>query len=202
MASSETYQKMSAAMSKVTQELSLESDRGCVVLAFAWIDDEVTRNLQRFLLPSVRTSLKSDELLGVGQPLGDASSKIDLSLRLGLMHPSTHQSLHLLRKLRNDFAHLSSNLTFETPNVRDRVLAVFDNEELMLNGLWQATIADAETRRVTEEHRGKSGAKILRDALGTKKLFCFTAGALVAALVLMGDSHKPIRPYMYSLSEA
>jgi hypothetical protein len=202
MASPDTHAKMFDAFQRVSLELNKESERGCVVLAFAWMDDEITRNLQRFLLPSSRTSLKSDELFGVGQSLGTSAAKIDLSLRLGLLHVNTHQSLHLFRKLRNDFAHLSSNLTFETPNIRDRVLAIFDNEEMLLNGLWEAVVADPQTRKVTEEHRSKSGARILRDAIPTRQLFAMTASALVSALILIGDTLQPLAPPTRAAGEA
>jgi hypothetical protein len=88
MASEATYTKMAEAMQRVTRELQLESDRGCVVLAFAWMDECSTQNLLRFLLPSAHQSAKADELLGVGRPIGDAATKIDLSFRLGLLqHP-------------------------------------------------------------------------------------------------------------------
>jgi hypothetical protein len=194
MASEATYTKMTEAMQRVTRELQLESDRGCVVLAFAWMDECLTQNLLRFLLPSAHQSAKADELLGVGRPIGDAATKIDLSFRLGLLQPNTHKSLHLFRELRNDFAHLASSITFETPTVRDRVLAIFDLEEIVLNGLWASIVQDAEVRRLTEVDRGKSGAHILRDTLGTKPMFATVAGALVGALVLIGDSLTPVNP--------
>jgi hypothetical protein len=192
MASEETYEKIAKKMQAVSNELLRESDRGCVILAFAWMDECLTNNLQRFLLPSTHLSLKSDELFGVGHSLNDAATKIDLSLRLGLLQLNTHKSLHIFRKLRNDFAHQSSLLTFETPSVKDRVLAIFDNEELVLNGMWVSMIEDLELRRITELDRGKSGAHILRDVLGTKHLFAITAGELVAGLMFIHDSLKPI----------
>lgn len=194
MASEETYAKMTESMYSVTRELQHESDRGCVVLAFAWMDECLSQNLRRFLLPSTQLSVKADELLGVGGPIGDAATKINLSYRLGLLQPNTFKTLHLFRKLRNDFAHLSSTLSFETPNIRDRVLAIFELEEIVFNGLLESFISDPEVRRATEANRGKSGSYISRDALGTKRMFVMTAGALVAALVLIGESLTPVTP--------
>ena len=195
MASPATYAKMIDAYRDASAELAKESDRGCVVLAFAWLDERLAGNLQAYLLPPAKPeSLKSDELLSPGRPIGDASTKIDLSLRLGLLRPNTHKSLHLLRRLRNDFAHLSSPLTFETPSVRDRVAAVLDNEELLLNGLWEAVVADPEIRRLTEADRGKTGTRILRDVLGTRRMFEMCASGLIAALVRIRDTLTPIKP--------
>lgn len=194
MSSSEKYERMMVTYQQVVLELSKESDRGCVVLAFAWMDEQLTKNLQKYLLPSSKTSLKGDELLGVGRPVGDASTKIDLSLRLGILQPNTHESLHLIRKLRNDFAHLSLSITFDTPHIRDRVLAVLDKEQGLIESLWESMVSDPEVRRATEEARGKAGYVILRDVLGTKRLFIWAAGALVAGLVSIEHSLKPVKP--------
>jgi hypothetical protein len=192
MTAQDKYRRMAETLQKVSTELRGESERGCVVLAFAWMDDQLTRNLRRYLLPSTQQAEKADELLGVGRPIGDAATKIDLCLRLGLLQPNTHKSLHMFRRLRNDFAHLASNLSFGDQSIHDRVAAIFDNEEGMINGLWQALIEDEEVRKLTEQDRGKNGARILRDALGTRKLFEMTASALVSGLVSIEYALVPV----------
>lgn len=193
MATSQKYERMAETMWKVAAELRKESERGCVVLAFAWMDDQLTSNLRKYLLPSAQQSEKADELLGVGRPIGDAATKIDLCLRLGLLQPNTHKSLHMFRRLRNDFAHLSSNISFENQSIHDRVVAIFENEEEMLNGLWQAMIRDEEVRKLTEQDRGKNGAQILKGALSARKLFEMTAAALVSGLVSIEYALVPVK---------
>jgi hypothetical protein len=193
MASIEKYERMAETMRKVTVELRKESERGCVVLAFAWMDDQLTSNLRKFLLPSAHQSEKADELLGVGRPIGDASTKIDLCLRLGILKPNTHRSLHMFRRLRNDFAHLASNVSFEDQSIHDRVVAIFENEEEMLNGLWKAMIRDEEVRKLTEQDRGKNGTQILKVALGPRKLFEMTAAGLVSGLVSIEYALVPVK---------
>lgn len=69
----------------------------------------------------------------------------------------------------------------------------FDNEEKILNGLWTAIIEDEEARKATEKHRGKSGARILRDVMGTRRLFIMTSAALVAELAWMHDALRPVK---------
>lgn len=177
----------------IAAELRGESERGCVVLAFAWMDEQLTVNLRKYLLPSVQQAEKADELLGVGRSVGDAATKIDLCFRLGLLQPNTHKSLHMFRRLRNDFAHLASNISFSNQSIHDRVVAIFDNEEGMLNGLWKAVVEDEEVRKITEQDRGKSGAHILRSALGTRKLFETTAAALVSGLVSIEYALVPVK---------
>lgn len=193
MTAREKYLRMVTTMREVENELHGESERGCVVLAFAWMDDQLTRNLRKYLLPSTQHTEKADELLGVGRPIGDAATKIDLCLRLGLLHPNTHRSLHMFRRLRNDFAHFSSRLSFSDQSIHDRVAAIFDSEEEIINGLWHALIKDDEVRKVTEQDRGKCGARILREALGTRKLFEITAAALVSALVSIEYALVPVK---------
>ena len=190
MASAATYAKMIETAQRVSDNLQRESDRGCVILAFAWMDEQLSSNLQRFLLPSSHQSSRSDELLGAGRPLGDAATKIDLSFRLGLLRENTKTSLHLFRRLRNDFAHLSSHLTFETPSVRDRVLAIFDSEELLLNAVWNARTDASLQPPVTQG--SEKAVHQMRQQWGTKGLFAFTAGILVSALVLIGDTLTPV----------
>lgn len=193
MATSEKYERMAETMWKVAAELRKESERGCVVLAFAWMDDQLATNLRKYLLPSVQQSEKADELLGVGRPIGDAATKIDLCLRLGILQPNTHKSLHMFRRLRNDFAHLASNISFQDQSIHDRVVAIFENEEEVLNGLWQTMIKDEEVRRLTEQDRGKSGARILKDVLGARRLFEMTASALVSGLVSIEYALVPVK---------
>jgi hypothetical protein len=52
MALEQTYQRVARIGQEVERELEKESDRGCVVLAFAWMDEQITINLRRYLLPS------------------------------------------------------------------------------------------------------------------------------------------------------
>lgn len=120
----------------LTNGLKGESDRGCVVLAVAWIENDLTRLLKRHLLPSPKTSESSDELFGARGYLGTFSSKIDLAYRLGLIRRSNHQCLHLCRRIRNDFAHLSDGLSFSTPCVSDRVSEIFRLNEHIIQELW------------------------------------------------------------------
>jgi hypothetical protein len=72
------------------------------------------------------------------------------------------------------------------------VVAIFENEEEMLNGMWQAMIRDEEVRELTEQDRGKNGAQILKSALGARKLFEMTAAALVSGLVSIEYALVPV----------
>lgn len=170
---------MSEMFLRVTTELCNESERGAVILAFAWMDDELTNALKKFLIP---TAQNSDELLGVGRPIGDAATKIDLAFRLGIINDGMHKSLHLVRRLRNDFSHTSSKLTFQTDSVRDRVNNLFQLESGVTDAILSVVGSYPETRKFLLGHGGTQSQDILSSAFGTKFLFHILAGVMVTAL--------------------
>lgn len=176
----------------VSAELRGESDRGAVILGFAWMDEELTRALKKFFLPSPHASEKGDELFGVGRPLGDAATKIDVAYRLGLIRESTHKSLHVIRRLRNDFAHLSSKLSFETDSIRDRVNTLFDLQSDMTDAILNSTQEIPEVGLLLLSHAGKPSSRALPAALGTKALFALLSGTIVSGLMLLTHDVAPV----------
>ena len=184
--------RMAEAFKHVSSELLGESDRGAVILAFAWMDEGLTRALKKFFLPSTHRSEKGDELFGVGRPLGDAATKIDVAYRLGLIRESTYKSLHIIRRLRNDFAHLSSKLSFETDNVRDRVNTLFDLQSDMTDAFLEITKEIPEVGQLLQGHAGKPSARVLPAALGSKALFALLSGTIVSGLMLLTNEVAPV----------
>lgn len=103
--------------------LERESDRGSVIVSCALLDDALEQRLKYRLAPSPE---KEDELFaGAYAPLNNFSAKIDFAYRVGVISLNTRKSLHLIRKLRNDFAHSSSEITFKTESVRHRIKELF-----------------------------------------------------------------------------
>jgi len=95
-----------------------EGDRATVILAVAKIDLILFQILQKFL---VSVSGSKDELLDNDKPLSTLSAKINMTYRLGLINNSFSHSLHLIRKIRNDFAHEVEGCTLNSGAHRDRV---------------------------------------------------------------------------------
>ena len=60
------------------------------------------------------------QMLNGNGPLATFSSKIDLAYSLALIDENVHQDLHLLKKIRNEFAHLPGKLSFENPKIKSR----------------------------------------------------------------------------------
>lgn len=101
----------------VRNTLSTESDRGCVLVSAAHLDEELKNLLRGFL---VDPCAAADGLLSTSGPLGTFSSRIDMCAALGLLSPDACRELHLVRRTRNDFAHVADPISFATPAIASR----------------------------------------------------------------------------------
>jgi len=96
-----------------------ETGRTVAIVTAAYLDEGLASLLREALLPCATAS---DPLFdGAYAPLGSLSAKIDFAARMGLISSGVAQSLHLVRKLRNDFAHATGIASFEDHAVRGRV---------------------------------------------------------------------------------
>jgi DNA-binding MltR family transcriptional regulator len=95
--------------------LSKETDRGAAVLAGGYLDALLEDLLRAVLV----LGPKLDDLISTGRPLGSFSSRIDLAYSLGLLPEVRLRDLHLIRKIRNYFAHDMEADTFAMSPVCD-----------------------------------------------------------------------------------
>lgn len=88
-------------------ELMIESDRGCVLIAAAWIDELVTDIVSDILCSGTDEMKKAGGMLisGLKAPLGDAWSRETFLFAVGAISESERNGLSALRKLRNKYAH-------------------------------------------------------------------------------------------------
>jgi hypothetical protein len=101
------------------REFAKESDHACVILSVAMLDRALETILKARLVP---TSSAEDELLeGAYSPISTFSARIDLAHRMGLISSQLCRDLHILRKIRNDFAHNITDCTFKNTSVRSRI---------------------------------------------------------------------------------
>jgi hypothetical protein len=100
------------------EEFKDESDRAAVILGAAKLDALLGQILDRHLLPSLSSN---DELLEGDSPLATFSSRINISYRLGLIDAHFAKSLHLVRRIRNSFAHEISGVSLQTGSHSDRL---------------------------------------------------------------------------------
>jgi DNA-binding MltR family transcriptional regulator len=95
-----------------------ETDRAAALLAAAMLDDKLREILESFLLDS---KISRRLLDSPNAALRGFSSRIDAAYALGFLDDAEYKELHIVRDIRNDFAHSWRTLTFETQSVRDRV---------------------------------------------------------------------------------
>ena len=99
-------------------EFRSETDRAAVILGAARLDLILYQLLVKFLLPNPTST---DELFESEGPLSSLSAKINLASRLGLIDHDLARALHLIRKIRNSFAHETTGCKLESGAHKDRV---------------------------------------------------------------------------------
>lgn len=91
-------------------EMQLETDRGLPLVVAALIDEKLRETLQSFFC-DVRSPVER-LLTERNAPLGTLAARADACLALGLIEASEHETIGLIRKIRNEFAHARHGLTF------------------------------------------------------------------------------------------
>lgn len=100
-------------------EFANESDRASVILATVMLDEALDALLRARL---VENPSGDDPLFDVpNAPFQSFSTKIDLGFRLGLYNRAIARGLHLIRRIRNRFAHRLTGCTFAEGAVVDQV---------------------------------------------------------------------------------
>jgi len=150
------------------EELKGQSDRGTAIVACAVLEElsEMVL-LARFIeLSRERKEAIFDK---IGAPLSTFSAKIELAYALGIIRNEARLGLHLMRDVRNKFAHRIDPLKFDDPeitrmidsrgsqavksmkgNTREKYLAMFSALATILYG----TIAiDIRIRPLEETHQ-------------------------------------------------
>lgn len=93
------------AEARLVKEFEAQSDRGVAIIVAAYVDAKLKEVLEAFF--SDNLSKKQSEAIfeGPTAPLGTFSSRIRMAHAMGLIGPKTEHDLHIIRDLRNDFAH-------------------------------------------------------------------------------------------------
>jgi DNA-binding MltR family transcriptional regulator len=127
------------------KEFETESDRAAVIVAASILDELLRSFLVAKLVP---VSSSSDDLFdGSNAPLGTFSSRIEMAFRVGLVSVKFARDLHLVRKIRNDFAHTIHGASFEDTRVKNRV-SELDNS----NGIYIRNPKTAAKETTTRAH--------------------------------------------------
>ena len=92
------------------ETLTPETDRGCALMAAAYLDNRLSECLTRYFVDDAPVV---ESLIGPNMPLSTFSSRIDAAYLLGLISPNSRSALHLIRKIRNEFGHIAEPLSFD-----------------------------------------------------------------------------------------
>ena len=99
-----------------------ESDRGCVIFSAAMLEKELESLLREYCRKDSASVKKIvDPLFQVYAPFSTLSAKIQICYALGFIHVDLYKSLKLIRKLRNDFAHEKTPVSFQSPKYQPRL---------------------------------------------------------------------------------
>lgn len=99
------------------ETLSPESDRGCALMAAAFLDARLKTLIARKLVDEPQAVKRFLEFNGAA---GTFSSRIDFCYLTGLLPKSVHRDLHMIRKIRNEFGHRVETISFEDQEFRSR----------------------------------------------------------------------------------
>jgi len=115
----ETIRSVMDSVKEFIIEMKEENDRAVVIIGAANVDFLLRRMIEESLLP--RLDQKKDDLLDGDSPLSTFSSKINLCYRLALIDKKFRRILHILKKIRNDFAHKIRGCDLNSPPHSDQV---------------------------------------------------------------------------------
>src|SRR3979490_3238118 len=113
---SHTQEQISAFL----KEVKSQTDRGAAIIAAAVLDDLLEQVILARLiaLGSERRDTLFDK---TGAPLTSFSAKIEMSFALGVISNEARLALHLIRDVRNAFAHRIEQVTFDHPTVVEMI---------------------------------------------------------------------------------
>lgn len=120
-----TCNRLSRRLKEIRELLSTESDRGCALWAAALLDDKLEELLRAIFLDE--KSEVVNLLKGMG-PLSSFSSRSKLVYVLGILHKSEFEECKLIKKIRNAFAHESSDIGFEKPPISNWIDSIAERK--------------------------------------------------------------------------
>jgi hypothetical protein len=97
----------------ILEELKSQTDRGTAIIAAAVLDDVLSQLLTARLIKL--TSDRHDSLFK--RTLSSFFSKIEMCFALGVLSNEARLALHLIRDVRNEFAHRIEQIKFDHPAV-------------------------------------------------------------------------------------
>jgi DNA-binding MltR family transcriptional regulator len=169
----------------VLELLGQESDRGCILVAAAWIDELLGDLIRARLIDHKQTI---DNLFsGANAPIGTLSARINFAHAMGVIEEDEWKAMHSIRALRNAAAH------FETAK-KKRGFYINFKADSVRNEIDNIAIVDAPLR--AEFYRMFTPEEAARE------IFLLGVAYLMGSLALRIESAERITPADRSSSEA
>ncbi|KJS09280.1 MAG: hypothetical protein VR78_16315 [Hoeflea sp. BRH_c9] len=102
----------------IIEELTRESDRGLIIIGTSFLEARLEQII-KIMMPAKDRDVEGKIFSGSG-PMATFSAKIDVGYLMQFYPAETRALLHKIRCIRNDAAHSTEPVTFETPTIKDR----------------------------------------------------------------------------------
>jgi DNA-binding MltR family transcriptional regulator len=102
-------------------DLVEESDRGCVLVAAAMLEESLEKIFRIAFNAKHTSKALQDSLFDSNGPLATLSAKIRLAYALGFIPSDVYRDLEDVRKLRNEAAHTAKDFNFLDDSVGARI---------------------------------------------------------------------------------
>lgn len=170
--------------------LKEESDRGCIIVAAAWIDDDLKTAINKFLIPKAE---RTDELLHESKALGNFAARIDIAYRLGLIQNETRNMLHILRKMRNDCAHKRAINSFTESSTKNRTVELAKGVEIVLEAMWKVMLENFPQYLKHKNYKENAIASTnIRKIFGTRRLFTWAVSSIITGFAFVQEEIVPL----------
>jgi DNA-binding MltR family transcriptional regulator len=153
-------------------------------MAAAYLDERLADLLKAYLIDD---NAVVNNMFNFNGPFGTFSSRIDGAYTLGLLPKNVRADIQLVRKIRNDFAHVSKPITFKDQPIVSRCQTLcldgkettarprgkFTRSMMTAVGVIEVSLQTIERRTVQEDHDisiNQKGIDALRSFLEEKGL--------------------------------
>jgi DNA-binding MltR family transcriptional regulator len=125
-------------MLALIEEIEEQTDRGVAIVGAAWVEEAMTAAIESLLHSDNKAWSR---LFSGNGPLSTFSAKTDLCSLLGLVSATIKSDLHIIREIRNEFAHQivhrfeHTKLSFVSPHINDKCKALkcIAHEDILLS---------------------------------------------------------------------
>lgn len=152
------------------ENLTHESGRGAILIATTHADDHLKQLLEAAMRSDINKAAK-EKLFNYPGPLSSFAAKIELAFMFRFINRGLYNSLHALRKIRNDAAH--SEKKFQLHELKEKFYGVFNIGEGMsyvVKKTAMETLVHHKMTEITEiiekeNFTEEEKAKLIRDLL-------------------------------------